>query len=172
MPGENEKIFLDADDEQYQAKEAKEAIRVLVFCLGKEYYGIDVRSAKEVFWPNQITRVPTAPDFIKGLTNLRGQVISLIDISSFLGIAAAGVSGAVQVIALDFKNNLFGMIVDKIEGIFEIEKVAIQPPLATLKVKLLDFTVGQVEFGKGILAILDLEKIINLDEFKGLKGRI
>ncbi len=170
MSTEPEKIFIDADDGQYQIKNAQEVVRVLVFCLGKEYYGIYIGCAKEVFSPNQITRIPTAPDFIRGLTNLRGQIIPLIDISGFLGIAQTEITNTSQVIALDFKRDLFGIIVDKIEGVVEIEKKSIQPPLATLKVKLLDFTIGQVKFAQEILAILDLAKIISLDEFKSLQG--
>lgn len=171
MAADNEKIFIDADDGQYQLKEIKDTTRILVFCLGKEYYGLDVAVAREVFRPGQITRIPTAPDFIRGLTNLRGRVIPLVDISCFLGMAPVAITGSTQVVVLEHKNDLLGMVVDRIDGAREIEKSSIQPPLATLKIKLSDFTVGQVELEGGILAILDLKKILDLDEFKSLRNQ-
>jgi len=169
MP-EEEKILIDPDDLGYESQEHKESLRVLVFSLAKEHYGMDVASAKEVFSLGSVTRVPNAPSFIKGVTNLHGQIIPLVDISFFLGIINIDMGAALKVIVMEHQSSLIGILVDKIEEATQILKEAIQPPLATLKGRLLDFTIGQTEFRNGILVYLDLKKILNCDEMKKLKS--
>jgi len=160
-----EKIFIDADDSQYEARVTKELIRVLIFSLAKEYYAIELASAKQVAYLGSVTRVPTAPAFIRGITNLGGQIIPLVDISFLLGVAPLDMAKYLKYIVIESGQNLFGILVDQIEGAAELEKSALQPPLATLKAKLLEFTIGEIEFKTRVLVMLDLKKILNSSEF-------
>lgn len=160
-----EKIFIDADDLQYEEKIHKDTIRVLVFSLAKEYYGIDVSCAKEVAHLGLVTRVPNASLFIKGVTNLHGEIIPLVDLSFFLGIAPVDMSDKLEMIIMENGTSLVGILADKIEETTQLDRATLQLPLATLKGKLLEFTIGQTEFKKGILVILDLKKILSSNEF-------
>lgn len=159
-----EKIFIDPDL-QYDEKIHKDTVRVLIFSLAKEYYCIDVVSAKEVAHLGLVTRVPNAPDFVKGVTNLGGQIIPLIDLSFFLGISPIDMTNALKIIVMEIGSSLVGILVDKIEEATEIERAAWQLPLSTLKGKLLEFTIGEMEFKNQILVMLDLKKILNSEEF-------
>ena len=166
MGEEQEKIIIEAlDDIQLEEKALQDVIRVLAFSLDEENYCIEITQAKEVFSPGLITRVPNAPVFVKGVTNLHGAIIPLVDIRGFLGLALAEIKEGVKVITSEIRGSLVGVVVDRIFEAREIEKKLIQPPLATLKGKISEFTIGQIESERRITALLDLRKILESEGF-------
>lgn len=170
MGVEKEKIIIESTDAQFDEGPAKETLRILAFTLDKENYCIEITNAKEVFTPGLITFVPNAPGFLRGVTNLHGTIIPLIDLRPLLGLAAGEVSQSSKVIVAEVKDGLVGIIVDRIYAASKIEKELIQPPLATLQGKILEYTVGQVRLEAGIMALLDLKKILGSVEFKNSGG--
>jgi purine-binding chemotaxis protein CheW len=166
---EKEITVIETDHFQIEEEAAKDVFRVLAFSLNKENYCIEITEAKEVFTPGIVTRVLNAPSFVKGVTHLHGAIIPLIDIRPFLGLTGGDVTETSRVIVKEMKDGLVGIGVDKILGVRKIEKDSVQPPLATLQGKLLELTLGQVESESGIMAFLDLKKILELEEFKNTK---
>ena len=167
---DQDRIIIEVDDSEFEAQEAsKPMARVLSFRLGTEHYCIDIIDAKEVFKPGFVTRVPNVPGFVAGVTNLHGEIVPLIDIRYFLGLEQKeGLSGT-KAIATDIKGSPIGVIVDDVDEARDIEKESIQPPLATIKGRLAEFTKGQVELEKEILILIDLKKILNCEEIENLK---
>ena len=165
-----DKIIIESEDEQIEEKVAKDTLRVLAFSLNKENYCIETTEAKEVFTPGIVTHVPNAASFVKGVTNLHGAIIPLIDIRPFLGLAGGEVTQTSKVIISEIKDGLVGIVVDKILEARKIEKDSIQPPLGTLQGKMLELTLGQVRSESGIMAFLDLKKILELEEFNHKGG--
>lgn len=170
---ENIDAFLLAeDDDLSQSLETtakKDVQRVLVFSLGQENYAIDVAEAREVFRPERITRVPNTPDFITGLANLRGQLIPLIDIRHLIGLPTNEMSKETRAIMTDIRTAPVGVIVDRIKETREIAKEEIQPPLATIKGKLADFTKGEIRLATGILTLLDLNRVLGCEDLEELR---
>ena len=165
-----DKIMIESENEPFQERVAKDILRVLAFSLNEEDYCIEITEAKKVFTPSIVTRVPNAAPFVKGVTNLHGTIIPLIDIRPLLGLAGGEVTPTSKVIVTEIKDGWVGIVVDKIFEAREIEKDSIQPPLATLQGKLLELTRGQVQSDSGITALLDLNKILGLEEFKHRGG--
>ena len=165
-----DKIIVESEDEQFEEQVAKDTLRVLAFSLNEENYCIDITEAKKVFTPGIVTRVPNAAPFVKGVANLHGTIIPLIDIRPFLGLAGGEVTQTSKMIVTEMKDGLVGIVVDKIFEAREIEKDSIQPPLATLRGKMLELTLGQVQSELGIMAFLGLKKILGLEEFKHKGG--
>ncbi|MCX5665654.1 MAG: chemotaxis protein CheW [Candidatus Omnitrophica bacterium] len=170
MDEEQDHIIIEVDDSEFDAqKEAKDAVRVLSFRLGTEHYCIHITDAKEVFKPASITRIPNTPAFIVGITNLHGAAIPLIDIRYFLGLHQKEGLAGTKVIVTDVGHNIIGIMVDDVDEALDIEEASIQPPLATIKGKLADFTKGQVQLGPEIVVLLELKKILNCEEIENLK---
>ena len=161
-----QEIIIESEDRPFEEKMAKDTLRVLAFSLNEENYCIEITEAKKVFTPGIVTRVPNAAPFVKGVTNLHGTIIPLIDIRPFLGLAGGEVTQTSKTILAEVKDGLVGIVVDKIFEAREIERDSIQPPLATLKGKMLELTLGQVQSKSGVMALLDLNKIFGLEEFK------
>ncbi|MDD5634919.1 MAG: chemotaxis protein CheW [Candidatus Omnitrophica bacterium] len=161
-----DKIIIETDEDEPEKKTASEKIvRVLSFKLGDERYCVDITRAREVFKPDFITNLPNAPDFVTGVANFHGDIISLIDIGYFLGLVRKeGLSGT-KVIVIDSATDPVGITVDNVDGAVDIEEASIQPPLATIKGRLAEFTKGEAQVDSGILVLLDIDKILNCEEF-------
>jgi len=167
---DQDKIIIEVDDSDLEArKEAKKTVRVLSFRLGTEHYCIEITDAREVFKPNFITRVPNTPGFVMGVTNLHGEIIPLLDIRYFLGLEQKEGLGGTKAITTDAGGGLIGVVVDDVDEARDIEEESVQPPLATIKGRLAEFTKGQIELEKEILILIDLKKILNCEEIEHLR---
>lgn len=149
----------------------KDAMRVLSFVLGKEKYGVDITQAKEVFRSERFTKIPGTPPFAVGVTNLRGQIVSVIDIRYFLGLPVERPPQGMWVIVTDVREGLVGLWVDRISEAVKVQRSAIQPPVATLSDAQAEYTTGQVSHGSDILVMLDLARILSCAELEQLRGR-
>lgn len=164
------KIIIEADEDDITPDTgSKQVVRVLSFSLGAEHYCVDITDAKEVFKPVSVTKVPNSPQFVVGVTNLHGDIVPLIDIRYFLGMEKKEGLEATKAIVTDISGSLIGVMVDDVDEVLEIEEESVQPPLATIKGRLADFTKGQIELGKSILVLLDLKTILDCEEIESIK---
>jgi len=168
MAKNKKKIIIEADEDGGEKERSSDFVRVLAFSLGEENYCLRIEEAKEAVNLSPITRVPNTPDFVLGVINLRGEVIPLIDLRYFLSLAPSEKKGTGAVIVTDAIGESVGILVDGINGTLKIEEDAIQPPLATIKGKVAEYTKGQAEIDEQILVLLDFEKILSCDEIKEL----
>lgn len=170
MTDDSEKIYIESEDDELPEEQSqKKLLRVLVFSLGKENYCLDIRQAKEVMKMPETTRVPNVPAFVIGAANLRGEIISILDLHYFFGLEPQGKSQEVRVIVTDLSGEAVGLRVDRVQDTIGIDETEIQAPLATLKGKLANYTKGQVTRGNDILVFLDLEKILQSEELQNLR---
>lgn len=166
-----EKIVIEIEDElEDRGDLEKDALRVLSFALGKENYGVDVTQAKEVFRTEHFTKIPGAPMFVVGVTNLRGQIVSIIDIRHFLGLPTPRPSQEMWIIVTDVHGSLVGLLVDRINEAVMIKRSDIQPPVPTISGAQALFTTGQIAYASNILVMLDLAKIMTCTELDQLRG--
>jgi len=167
-----EKIEIFIDDEgawDAIAPVKKDSIRMLAFSLGPENYCVDIRQVRSVEKIERITNVPNAPDYAIGVINLRGEVITVLDIRYFLDLQEHERTRQARIIVTDVTASPIGIIVDRIIGALDIDEEAIEPPLATLDDKLKEYTRGQIQSGGSILIALDLEKILDCEDIVRLK---
>jgi len=167
---EDNKIIIEIDEDEFESREEKKkTIRVLSFLLGGEKYCVQITDAKEVFGVSFVTKVPNAPQFVVGVANLHGAIIPIIDIRYFLGLERKEGLGNTKAIVSDVCNSNIGFVVDGVGEAMDIEEDSIQPPLATIKGRLRDFTRGQMQIGEDIIIILELKKILKCEEIESLK---
>ncbi len=165
-----EKIYIEDEDDGFsEEKNRKERVRVLVFMLGKESYCANIGQVREVIKMPETTRVPNTPSFVLGVANLRGEIISILDMHHFFGLEPQGKSRDVRVVVTDVSGEAVGLWVDRVKDTIEIDEESIQVPLVTLKGNLAASTRGQVAQGEDILVFLDLEKVLQCDEMQRLR---
>lgn len=165
-----EKIIIEVEkDDLFSEEEEQNKIRVLVFSLGKETYCIDINAAREVVRLEKVTKIPNTPYFIVGVMNLRGEIISILDLGQFFNLENRKKTDETRVIVTDVNGPLLGILADDIKATMDVEESSIQPPLSTLDGSSAEYTIGQVKRGKEILVLLDIEKILNSNEIKRLK---
>jgi purine-binding chemotaxis protein CheW len=108
-------------------------IEVVDFLLAYEHYAIESRYVREVHPLENLTPVPCAPAFVRGVINLRGEILSVIDIKIFFDLPVRGLTDLDKVIVLQSGNMSFGILADAITGVRRIPTADIQASLPTLR---------------------------------------
>lgn len=134
-----------------------QGIDVVEFLLAHERYGIECSCVREVSPLETLTPVPCTPAFVLGIVNLRGEIVSVIDVRNFFELPQSGLPETNEVIVLASEHMMFGIVADAILGVRHIPLADIQPSLPTL-------TGIRDKYLKGITAdrsvILDAEKLL------------
>ena len=144
---------------QPEAKKAyDEYIEVVEFMLAHEKYGLESKCVHEVFSLKELTPVSGTPPFVLGIINVRGKILSVIDIKKFFELPEKGMTDLNRVIIIHNDQMEFGILADSILGVRLIPLMEIQPSLPTL-------TGIRVEYLRGVtedrLVILDVDKILS-----------
>jgi purine-binding chemotaxis protein CheW len=111
---------------------AKGHLRVVEFMLAHERYALELSYIREVYPLKELTPLPGIPDFVLGIVNVRGQILSIIDIRRFFELPEKGLTNLNQVIILQSDDMEFGILADEILGTRSIPQSAIQTSLPTL----------------------------------------
>lgn len=139
-------------------KEKEAQIEVVDFVLAYENYAIESRYISEVYPLKEFTAIPCTPNFVLGIINVRGRIISIVDFKKFFDLPDKGIADFNKVIIISSEQNEFGIVVDSITGVRAIPASAIQPSLPTL-------TGVREEYLKGILedrtVVLDAAMILS-----------
>jgi purine-binding chemotaxis protein CheW len=120
-----------SDVKQVAKHEAERAASVggefLTFRLGAEEYGIDILKVQEIRSYEAPTRIANAPEFVKGVVNLRGVIVPIVDLRLKLACAASEYNSFTVVIVLNVKGRVVGAVVDSVSDVIELGKDAIKP---------------------------------------------
>ena len=147
-------------------EEDESHLEVVEFMLAHERYALELTHIREVYPLKELTPLPGTPDFVLGIINIRGQILSIVDIKRFFDLPEKGLTNLNQVIILQSEEMEFGILADEILGTKSIPANTIQDSLPTL-------TGIRAEYLKGVtgdrVVILDGEKIVS-DEKMVVKG--
>ena len=145
----------------------------LTFRLGGEEYGIDILKVQEIRSYEPPTRIANAPAFIKGVVNLRGVIVPIVDLRLRLGCESAEYSALTVVIVLNVKGRVVGAVVDSVSDVLELAKDAIKPAPEMASAVDWGFMtgIGSVTTGdmQRMLILMDIEALMASEEM-GLIG--
>jgi purine-binding chemotaxis protein CheW len=143
--------------EPKRAEAAEESIQVVEFQLAHESYAIESEYIHEVYPLKELTPLPCTPSFVLGIINVRGEVLSVIDIRKLFDLPEKGLTDLNRVIIISMDEMKFGILADTISGARFIQLTDIQPPLPML-------TGIRAEYLRGVtserLVVLDAAKIL------------
>ena len=111
------------------AREAvADAAQYLTFTLDQEYYGIELLQVQEIRGYSPITAVPNAPPFVKGVMNLRGSIVPVIDLRSRLGLPTLEYNRFHVIVVVMVRKRIMGILVDAVSDVLNVASTDIQPP--------------------------------------------
>jgi purine-binding chemotaxis protein CheW len=135
----------------------EQSLEVVQFLLGRETYAIESKYILEVRALTELTPLPFTPAFVLGIINVRGQIFSVVNLKSFLNLTQQGISDLDKIILLQSPHMEYGILADKILGVFFIPQDSVQAGLTTI-------TGVNAEYFKGVTSqhviILDGEKLL------------
>lgn len=141
--------------------------KYLTFALGSEEYGLQILKVREIFGYMEITAIPKTPQHVKGVINLRGQVIPVIDIRIKFGMESVQTTDQTCVIVVETQQNnqkfCTGIVVDRVQEVLQIKEDAIQDPPSFGSSVNTNFILGMGKVGKAVKILLDIDKVLNGD---------
>lgn len=149
-------------------KEIVSEVKVIVFRLKDEEYGVEVNQVKSIEKLEHITRVPRTPQFVKGVINLRGVVTPIIDLRNRFGLEESLYSESTRIIIVAVGELEVGLIVDAANDVIDIPVNAIEPPPEVVGGVEAAYLRGVAKLDKRLLILLNLDKILSTEEIKQL----
>jgi purine-binding chemotaxis protein CheW len=138
------------------------ALKYLAFYLGNEEFGIDVMKVREIIGVQDITVVPYAPATVKGVINLRGKVIPVLDLRLKLGLDEVAPAASTCIIVIELKrgSTVTGVIVDGVSEVLTVVASDIEAPPEFGSEVAIHFVSGLAKMKNGIKILLDIESIL------------
>ncbi len=143
--------------------------QLVVFELGKEHYGVDISAVESIIKMQPITVVPHTPDFVEGVTNLRGSVLPVIDLRKRFGLALDDISKNSRIVVIALGKTKVGMIVDAVSEVLRIPEDAIEPPPPMVTSVDTSFITGIAKIENKLVILLELSKVLSLQESMALQ---
>jgi purine-binding chemotaxis protein CheW len=149
-------------------RETGELRQFISFSVGEEEYGLELLRVKEVIRIREITWLPKAPTFVKGIINLRGDVIPIIDLRAKFGLESRENSAATRVIVVEVDGRLMGMVVDSASQVVRIPADQIDPPPPVLGGFSKEFITGVGKLDDKLIILLNTDAILTIEELQAL----
>ncbi len=145
----NQQIGLSTDGSQF-----------LTFNLGEELYGVDILRVQEIKGYTAVTKIPNTPPHIKGVLNLRGTIVPIVELRTKFGMPMIGYTMFTVIIVVVIKEKIMGLVVDSVSDVLNIDKKDIQaPPQFGAKMDV-SFLSGIGKSGDKLVALLDMDRLL------------
>jgi purine-binding chemotaxis protein CheW len=138
--------------------------QLISFMVGEEEYGLEILRVKEVIRIREITRLPRAPSFVKGIINLRGDVIPIIDLRDKFGLEHKEYTSMTRVIVVDVDGRLVGMVVDAASQVVRVPADQIDPPPPIVGGLSVEFIKGVGKIEERLIILLKIDRILSTQE--------
>lgn len=149
----NQQIELTTDGSQY-----------LTFQLGDELYGVDILRVQEIKGYTTVTKIPNTPPHIKGVLNLRGTIVPIVELRTKFGMPTIDYTMFTVIVVVVVRDRIMGLVVDSVSDVLNINKKDIQaPPEFGAKVDVSVLT-GIGKSGDKLVALLNIDRLLTEDE--------
>jgi purine-binding chemotaxis protein CheW len=144
--------------------------QLVVFNLANEDYGVDIAAVDGIVKMQSITKVPHARSFVEGITNLRGEVLPVIDLRKCLGLPPSEATKDTRIVNVEVDGVRVGMVVDAVSEVLRVSEENVEPPspLVTTVDSVFITGIAKVDEGEGVsgrlIVLLDLAKVLNTEE--------
>src|SRR3974390_125334 len=141
-------------------------LHIVGFQVGRETYGVPITSLHEIVRVPEITAVPDAPEFMEGVINLRGKIVSVIDLRKRFGEKQVVADRRNRILVVEFMSRLCGLILDSASAVLKLPSTDIEPPPAIMQEGGLTCVTGLGKYRGRLIMLLHMSKTL---EFSGLR---
>ena len=159
--------------DQVVQRAAEREGKYLTFSLDQEEYGIGILKVKEIIGMMRITPVPQTPEYVKGVINLRGKVIPVIDLRLRFGMAAVSYTERTCIVVVEIDSSTgklhIGIVVDAVSEVINIKGCDIEDTPAIGATVNTDYILGMAKAGGSVKILLDIDKVLSAQEIAALE---
>ncbi|MGB9641357.1 MAG: chemotaxis protein CheW [Anaerolineales bacterium] len=138
--------------------------QIVIFELSGEQFGVEIGAVESIVQMLPITHVPQAPAFVKGVTNLRGRILPVLDLCQRFGVATQPATREQRIVVIHSGGMEAGIIVDGVSEVETIDPSQVEPPPALTRTATSAFVQGIVKLGERVIILLDLAKVLSREE--------
>ena len=147
-----------------KSKEKKGSFQISCFYVGEALCGIDIGFVQEINKQVLFTSVPHSPEYVVGIMNLRGKIVTIIDLGRKLGIdSSAEITDSTRIIIVNSRDEFIGLLVDKVTDVVLASWEKVSPPPSNIKGVKGKFFQGVYKFKNKLVAILDVEQVLGAE---------
>jgi len=135
-------------------------LELSTFYVGDALYGMDILRVQEINRLMDFTKVPQSPEYVMGIMNLRGQIVTVIDLSKKLGLSKTELKDESRNIIVNDQGEYIGLLVDRISDVVRSDTVKIEPPPSNMGGVQGKFLQGVFKMDKNLIGILNVEELL------------
>jgi purine-binding chemotaxis protein CheW len=140
---------------------ASDRIALLLFRIGVEWYAVRVEDVRELYQEYEVTPVPCVPDFIQGVVNIRGEILSVVDLAKIMGLGLALAEGQqLPAIVVSSREVAAAMVVDEIGDIIELPHGGIEAPVTIIDRQQAEFVSGSVYVDGTLIGVVSVDRVL------------
>lgn len=143
-------------------------LQIVGFRVGRETFGVPISLVHEIVRVPDITAVPEAPDYVEGVINLRGKIISVIDLRKRFGETKISPSKKNRILVVEVESRMFGLIVDAASEVLKVPETEIDLPPNVFEEGELNYVTGVGKLRGRLIIMIDLNKILQKGELRRL----
>ncbi len=144
--------------------------QVVAFRIGKELFGVHIYVVQEIVRVPEITPVPEMPLFVEGVINLRGKIVSIIDLSKRLKIERGQKTKSCRILIIEVERKIVGLLVDAVTEIFRLPPESIEPAPDIVTSVGTEYIMGVGKLPDKLIILLDLKNILKPEEIRKLSS--
>jgi purine-binding chemotaxis protein CheW len=146
---------------------------VVLFTVADSTYGVRETFVSEVARVPSMTAVPRVPAWLRGVTNLRGDIVSVADLRVFLGLEPTSLhTGRLLVVRLPSEDFAIGLLVDRVDLIASVPADAVRPPASAIEGALAPFFTGVCQVGDRLITVIDLDRFLRSPEIRQFERQL
>lgn len=150
-------------DDSTSAENATACREYLTYRLGGEEYGVDILKVQEIRSVDRVTRLPEAPEYIRGVVNLRGTIVPVVDMRIKFRLGTADYNEQTVMIVLNMEERTVGMVVDGVSDVLTLNADQIRPPPELSGALHTDFVTGIGAVDERMLILVDIDRLMDFD---------
>lgn len=142
---------------------AGEELHLVTFALDREEFGVRVTQVREVIRVGEITRVPQAPQHVRGVTNLRGRILPVMELRTRLGLTPAVVTARSRIVVVEVHDRVVGLLVDAVLQVAKVPGETVVPAPDEVVSSEADYIRGVARWNSRLIILLELEQALLLE---------
>jgi purine-binding chemotaxis protein CheW len=146
-------------------------LQLVVFNIGTEEFGVEIMNVQEIIRMTNITKIPQASGYVKGIINLRGRIIVVINLEVIMGMKSKEQDENTRIIVADIGETVMGFIVDSVSEVIRLPESSVEPAPSVIANKIgTEYVLGVGKMEDRLLILLDLDKILSSNELHNVNA--
>jgi purine-binding chemotaxis protein CheW len=154
-----------AEQAQENRAAADGELQLVIFNIGSEEFGVKIMNIQEIIRMTNVTKIPQTPDYIRGIINLRGRIIVVINLNMIMGLESKEQDENTRIIVASIGNTVMGFVVDSVSEVIRLPQKSVEPAPAVIANKIgTEYVMGVGKLDNRLLILLNLDNILGANE--------